>query len=292
MANTKANISTKKTRQAARVNVKRPLKRGRTSTGKRRSSQGGGTSRFRTFALPLFLSFCILVCLGALGFLGYQTVTASNFFDVARIDVAGAERSSAADVRRLVEMQTEKSGVWNADLPGIKEKLERMQWVKTAAVSRVLPNGIRVQIFERQPEALVRSTEGALLVDGEGAVIAPAREKEPEFPFAITGWNQAKSEAAGKENLERVKMYQRMLSEWKEFDLSSRVVAVDLADVREPRAVIEDSGTQVSIALGRDKFGEYLKRGINAIVGKGDMFEAVNLVGQNMILAPRKTPKD
>ena len=36
---------------------------------------------------------------------------------------------------------------------------------------------------------------------------------------------------------------------------------------------------------------EYLKRGINAIVGKGEMFEAVNLVGQNMILAPRRTAK-
>jgi hypothetical protein len=101
-----------------------------------------------------------------------------------------------------------------------------------------------------------------------------------------------KSEAAGKENLERVKIYQKMLSEWKEFNLSARVLAVNLEDIREPRAMIEDSGTVVSIALGRDKFGEYLKRGINAIVGKGEMFEAVNLVGQNMILAPRKTGRE
>ena len=287
MANTKASISTRKTRQAARVNVKRPIKRGRPSTGKRRNSQSG-PNRFRSFALPLFLSFCIVVCLGALGVLGYQTVTASDFFNVARIDVAGTERSSSSDIRRLVEMQTEKSGVWNADLPAIKEKLERVQWVKTAAVSRVLPNGIRVQIFERRPEALVRTSDGSVLVDADGVVIAPAREKEPEFPFPITGWSQAKSESAGKENLERVKIYQKMLSEWKEFNLSSRVVAVNLEDLREPRAMVEDSGTVVSIALGREKFGEYLKRGINAIVGKGEMFEAVNLVGQNMILAPRK----
>ena len=285
MANTKP-----KTRAAARVKVKRPLSRGRAATRARRSSETG-SGRFRTAALPIFLSFCILVCLGALGFLGYQTVTASDFFHVAKIDVRGTDRSSEADVRRLVEMQTEKSGVWNADLPGIKEKLEKIQWVKTAAVSRVLPNGIRVQIFERQPQALIRTSEGNLLVDAEGAVIAPAREKEAEFPFAMTGWNQVKSEAAGKENLERVKMYQKMLSEWRDFSLSARVMAVDLEDIREPRAIIEDSGTVVSIALGRDKFGEYLKRGINAIVGKGEMFEAVNLVGQNMILAPRKSGK-
>ncbi|MEP6703759.1 MAG: FtsQ-type POTRA domain-containing protein [Acidobacteriota bacterium] len=290
MSNAKPKTTIKRTRHAARVNVKRPLKSRRDSGGSRRNTRSG-PSRFRTIGLPVFLSFCILVCLGALGFLGYQTVTASDFFNVARIDVAGTERSSSADIRRLVEMQTEKSGVWNADLPAIKEKLEKVQWVKTAAVSRVLPNGIRVQIFERQPQALVKTPDGAVLVDADGTAIAAAREKEAEFPFAISGWNQTKSEAAGKENLERVKIYQKMLADWKEYNLSSRVVSVDLQDIREPRALIEDSGTVVSIALGRDKFGDYLKRGINAIVGKGDMFEAVNLVGQNMILAPRKTAK-
>lgn len=284
MAKSKLNAAPK--RSSARVKVTRPLNRRRSPGGARRSSHGG-PGRLRTVALPLFLSFCILICLGALGVVGYQTVTASDFFNVAKIDVRGTDRSSAADVRRIVEMQTERSGVWNADLPAIKEKLERTPWVRTAAVSRVLPNAIRVQIFERQPQALVRTAEGNFLVDGDGAIIAPAREKEPDYPFAMTGWSQVKSEAASKENIERVKMYQKMMSEWKEFNLSARVMSVNLEDIREPRAVIEDSGTVVSIALGRDKFGEYLKRGINAIVGKGEMFEAVNLVGQNMILAPR-----
>ena len=247
--------------------------------------------RGRSLMLPLFLSLCIVVCLAAIGFLGYQTVTASDFFDVAKIDVRGTERSSFADIRRIVEMQTEKTGVWNADLPGLKEKLEKVQFVRSAAVSRVLPNGIRVQVFEKVPQAVVRTSEGNMLIDADGSIIAPAKDKEPTLPFMMTGWNEQKSESAGKENVERVKMYQKMLAEWKEFNLSSRVLSVDLSDIREPRAVIEDSGTQVSIALGREKFGEYLKRGINAIVGKGETFEAVNLVGTNMILAPRRTQR-
>lgn len=253
---------------------------------KRGAKKGSGNAR--NFILPLFLSFCILVCLGALGFLGYQTVTASNFFDVGKIDIRGTDRSSSADIRRIIEMQTEKTGVWNADLPGLKEKLEKVQFVRAAAVSRVLPNGIRVQIFEKIPQAVVHTADGNMLVDADGSIIAPAKEKEAALPFVMNGWNEVKSEAALKENAERVKVYQKMLAEWKEFNLSSRVTSVNLADLREPRATIEDSGTQVSIALGREEFGEYLRRGINAIVGKGETFEAVNLVGQNMILAPRK----
>lgn len=280
----------KNVRKQARLKVKRPLSRRRSATVSRRSSAASG--RVRNFVLPVFLSFCILVCLGALGFLGYQTVTASDFFNVARVEVRGTERASAEDIRRMVEIQTEKSGVWNADLSGIKEKLEKLQWVRSAAVSRVLPNGIRVHVSERVPQAAVRSRGETVLVDADGFVIAPAKDKEPAFPFVLTGWNEAKSEAALKDNLERVKMYQKMLIEWKEFNLSSRVMSVDLADLREPRALIEDSGTTVSIALGRDSFAEYLKRGINAIVGKGEMFEAVNLVGSNMILAPRRQNRE
>jgi cell division septal protein FtsQ len=289
MASTKPNATVRRTRAGTRARAGRPVARRKNSPGRSRSN--AGPSRLRSVGLPLFLSFCFLICLGALGILGYQTVTASDFFNVARIEVHGTDRSSSADIRRLVEMQTEKSGVWNADLPLIKDKLERVQWVQTAAVSRVLPNGIRVHIFERQPQALVKTASGDVLVDADGAVIAPAREKEADFPFAMMGWSHVKSEAAGKENIERVKTYQKMLAEWREFNLSSRVIAVNLEDLREPRAVVEDSGTVVTIALGRDKFGEYLKRGINAIVGKGEMFEAVNLVGQNMILAPRKNEK-
>lgn len=287
MATRKPNAEVKTGRRNAKVKVKRPLAR-RKSTAAGKASAG----RLRNVVLPLFLSFCIIVCLGALGFLGYQTVTASDFFNVAKIEVRGSQRASTADVKRVVEMQTEKSGVWNADLPGIKEKVERMPFVRSAAVSRVLPNGIRVQIFERVPQALVRTSAGNILVDSDGTVIAPAQPAEPTLPFAMSGWNETKSEAAMKENAERVKLYQKMLTEWKEFDLSSRVISVDLGDIREPRAYVEDSGTTVSIALGRDKFGEYLRRGINAIVGKGDMFEAVNLVGPNMVLAPRNQQRE
>ena len=284
MAMRKSNVATKSGRKQARVKVKEPLSR-------RKSTSSSTPGRLRNFVLPLFLSFCIVICLAAIGVLGYQTVTASDFFSVAKVEVHGTERAAPADIRRVVEMQTEKSGVWNADLPGIKEKIEKMQFVKSVAVSRVLPNGIRVHVFERVPHALVRTPSGNMLVDTDGMVIAPARGEEPTLPFVMAGWNESKSEAALKENIERVKMYQKMLTEWKEFNLSSRVTLVDLSDLREPRALVEDSGTTVSIALGREKFGEYLKRGINAIVGKGDMFEAVNLVGQNMVLAPRKVGK-
>lgn len=221
--------------------------------------------------------------------LGYQSVTASNFFDVKSIDVRGVDRSSKDDISRIVASSTEKSGVWNADLPEIKAKIEKMAFVKSAAVSRVLPNGIRVNVTERVPTAVVRLSNGDFLVDGEGNVLAPATAKEAKLPVTLIGWDESKTERAVKENLERVKMFQKMMAEWQQFDLASRVSSVNLADLREPKAITEDSGMPVSISLGKEAFGEHLKRGISAIVGKGATFDAVDLVGQNMILSSRKT---
>ncbi|HKX82597.1 MAG TPA: FtsQ-type POTRA domain-containing protein [Pyrinomonadaceae bacterium] len=258
----------------------------------RKKSAPKGEGRFGSFVLPFFLSFCILICLGALGFIGYRTVTASDFFHVEKVDVRGTHRSSKTDIERIVNLQTERSGVWNADLPEMRQKIEKLSFVRSAAVSRILPNGIRVVVDEHVPQAIVRTNGGDYLVSEDGTLLARAEKAEANMPFVMLGWDETKSEKAGKDNLERLKTYRTMLTEWQQFDLASRVRFVDLSNMRELRAVTEDSGQSVSIELGRDNFGEHLKRGINAIVGKGNVFQAVNLVGANMQLEPRSQNRE
>lgn len=264
----------------------RNVKRRRPAAGKRFESRR--PSRIGSFVLPLFLSFCLLVCLTALGTVSYQSVTASNFFDVQAIEIRGVERSSKDGISRIISSSTEKSGAWNADLTEIKAKVEKLQFVKTASVSRVLPDGIRVRITERVPAAIVKLSSGNVLADSEANILAPVSGREAKLPFLMVGWDESKTEKAVKDNLERVKMYQKMLADWQQFDLASRVSSVNLADLREPKAMTEDSGLPVSISVGKDEFGEHLRMGINAIVGKGETFDAVDLVGQNMILSSRK----
>lgn len=238
--------------------------------------------------VPLVLSVAILGCLGIVFLLTYETIGASSFFRLKNVKVSGTDRASATDIEKIVTANAEKPGVWNADLLAIKQKVEGVTFVKTAAVSRRLPSGLSVTVTERVPVAIVRLNGNDFLADGEGVIIARAKADEKQIPFALLGWNEEKSEKAAKENNERLKMYQKMLTEWKDYDLAKRVKQVDLSDLREPRATLEDSGMPVTIMLGRENFGKQLADGIKAIVGKGVMFEGVNLVGQNMVLVPRK----
>ena len=274
-----------RTKSGKRVTTKRAVKR----PPRRRIAKGEDRKRvFSQFVLPLAICFSILICLGALSYLGYQNVAASDFFDVKRIDVVGVERTSKEGIENVVRMESERTGVWRSDLSELKSKVEKLPFVKTASVTRVLPSGLRVQIVERQPVALVTRSGRGYLVDADGEILSLAEGAEENLPFAMIGWDETKSEKAMKDNNERVKIYQRMVAEWRVSNVLSRVQHINLADLREPRAVISDSGTTVSIAVGRENYGENLVKGIKAIVVKGNMFEAVNLVGSNMILAPRK----
>jgi cell division protein FtsQ len=252
-----------------------PAKRRRTAKPAGRRAQSGGN--FANFFVPLFLIFCILFCLGFLGFMGYRTVTASEFFDVKKIDVRGTIYAPKNDIEKIVAANTERSGVWNADLKEIKDRVERLDFVKSAAVSRVLPDGVRVTVIERVPKAVVRLSGGDFWADEEGVIIAQVGKSESLPPFVMRGWDEAKTDKAVKDNQARVKLYQKMLEEWKTFELDKRVKVVDMTDLTEPRATVEDSGETVEIILAKDNFGKKLQSGLENIAGKGKQVAKIDV---------------
>ncbi|MEP7075542.1 MAG: FtsQ-type POTRA domain-containing protein [Acidobacteriota bacterium] len=239
----------------------------------------GRADRIRTYVLPAILIVVILGCIGFLSVMGYRTVAASEFFDVKRVDVRGVSRASKDEIEKIVTSQTQHSGVWNADLIDLKAKIEKLTFVKSAAVSRVLPNGIRVGIVERQPQAIVSLSSGDFLIDENGEIITAAKKGEDQAPVVIRGWDEAKTEKALKDNQQRIKLYQKMMVDWDQFQLAKRVKEVNLSDMQEPKAIIEDSGANISVALAKDNFAKSLKAAIEAVAGKGQKIKAVDAAG-------------
>lgn len=219
--------------------------------------------------------------------MGYRTVTASEFFDVKKVDVRGTARSSKDDIEKIVGGEAEKSGVWNTDLNEIKNRVERLAYVKSAAVSRVLPDGVRVNVIERVPKAVARIDGGDFWVDDEGVILGLVGKNEERPSFFMRGWDESRAENAQKDNQVRVKMYQKMLEDWRVFDLARRVKEVDLEDLQDPKAIVEDSGMTVSIDLGKENYGKRLQKGLEIVAGRGREIESVNLSGSREILGFR-----
>lgn len=228
--------------------------------------------------IPLALSSVLLLCIGAVAAVFYQTAAGSPFFKVRNIDIRGNIRTSTEDIRRVVAADTEKTGVWNSDIAAIKAKLEKFPFVRSASLSRELPAGIRVDVTERVPAAIVRLKAGDHLVDTEGMILVPAGG-EKDLPFALIGWDEAKSEKAQNDNLARLKLYAKMVEEWRQFDLASRVKVVDLTNVREPSATIEDSGRAIAVFVAKDNLGKSLRSAIEAVAGKGSKVRSVDAAG-------------
>lgn len=220
--------------------------------------------------------------------MGYRTATASAFFDVKTIDVRGVARLEKADIERIVNRQTAKSGVWNADLAQVKADVERLTLVKSAVVSRVLPDGLRVSITERAARAVVHLNSGDFWADDDAVIFGAVQKNEERPPFNLIGWDESKTEKAAKDNRERVKIYLKMLDEWQSFELAKRVHTVDLADLQEPQAIVQDSGETVAIILPRENYGKRLQNGLERIAGKGKEVKSIDVTGTQPSLGFRE----
>ncbi len=261
--------------------AKRPRKR----TATKRSQDSG---QFAGFLLPLFFIVGILFCLGFLSLMGYRTVTASAFFDVKAIDVRGVTRASKDDIERIVKLQTNKSGVWNADLTEIKIDVEKLMFVRSAVVSRVLPDGLRVSVNERVPRVVVQLKTGNVWFDEDSVMLGAVRDEETKPPFIMRGWDESKSDRSAKDNQERIKTYLKMIKEWSDFNLARRVEVVDLSSLQRPQAIIQDSGQEVAITLSKDDFGKKLQTGIENVVGRGNELAGIDVSENKLLLIFRK----
>ena len=129
------------------------------------------------------------------------------------------------------------------------------------------------------PSAVVHLSSGEFLVDGEGTILSKASAGDKDYPFILHGWDESKTEKAYTENVARLKLYKKMLDEWRQFDLAARVKQVDLADLKEPKAMVEDSGKSISVVVARDNLGKSLKTAIEVVSGKGAKVRSVDAAG-------------
>lgn len=252
------------------------------------NSRKNNPGRFANFFVPLFFIAGILFCLGFLSLIGYRTVTASAFFDVKTVDIRGVSHASRDDIEKIVSRQAEKPGVWNADLTEIKNNVEKLTFVKSAVVSRILPDGLRVSVKERVPRVIVRLEAGEFWTDEEAVILQAVDKNDTRTPFVLRGWDESKADKSARENQDRVKMYLKMMDEWQTFELAKRVSVVNLTNLREAQAVVQDSGENVTIILGSDNFGSRLKSGLEKIAGRGREIKSIDVSNVQGILGFRE----
>ena len=88
-------------------------------------------------------------------------------FTLASIDVSGHRYTSEREILAALAIE-QGTPILRIDPDAARTRVERLPWVKTAIVNRVLPDGIAVEITERKAAALWRHAGRDVLVDMEG----------------------------------------------------------------------------------------------------------------------------
>jgi cell division protein FtsQ len=233
--------------------VQRPAKRAGASSSRAKAS---GWRKVLVY-LPLAGKITLAVIVGLLLFAGYRAAASASFFQARNVDVSGTTRVNADEVRAIVRKGVAQTGVWRADLDAISRDLKKVAWVREAIVSRVLPDGLRVRVTEREPRAVVRTSAGKFVwVDEEAVILGQASPADQIF---MRGWDEEGNDAARVQNRERVQTFLKMAQELEAKGISRRVSEVNLGDLRDVRAQLTGDDSQIEIQLGREDFVNRLK---------------------------------
>lgn len=235
----------------------------------RRESNGEGIgSRLRSLFnyFPSLLKIVVAVVIALVVFASYRAAASATFFNVRSVEVQGTARVAKHDVQTVVRQQAEKTGVWNADLTAMAVHLERLPWVRTADVSRVLPDGIRVRISERVPRAVVRTNAGHFRWVDEEAVMLGEMLPTDQIPaFFLRGLSEEDSDTSRYENRERMKKFLELQQAWDAAGLSERVSEVNVMDIRDVRAQLAGNNSQIEVRLGSQDQGIRLQDALTVL---------------------------
>ena len=135
----------------------------------------------------IFLVLLAFVALSALCLVGYRSLLRSPLLQVTRIQVNGCQH---LDPQAVIQQAGIPSGtnILSLDLDGVRKRLTQHPWIAAAAISREIPDRIRIEIEERKPVALVKGHE-FYLADQQGACFAKAAPSEHTGLPIITGFD-------------------------------------------------------------------------------------------------------
>ena len=151
--------------------------------------------------------------------------------------------------------------VLQVPLDARRGEIEKISWVESASVQRILPNRIRVELIERTPIAFLRNGNVLALIDAHGVILDRPQGEDLQFPI-VSGVSE---DLSLDQREKRMLVFQEFI---KDIDLvragsSERVSEVELANPKDLRVVMTGlagptDSQAVTIHFGSGEFtGKY-----------------------------------
>jgi cell division protein FtsQ len=117
-------------------------------------------------------------------FLGYRFITHTPYFDINKVNTTGINYLSTKALNTWTGTIIGEN-IFQLDLSEFSEKLAAHPWIYSAAVRRVFPQGINIEIKERTPFARIK-LDKLYIMDNYGILLGPEASNLTKLPL-ITG---------------------------------------------------------------------------------------------------------
>ena len=175
------------------------------------------------------------------------------------IELAGDAPNSRAQVMEKMREVVGRN-VFQISLAERKQELEKIPWIESATVSRLLPNRLRVVVQERTPVAFIALGGRIALIDAQGVVmdLPPGVPDNYSFPV-ILGMNESDPLST---RAPRMQTYMRLMHELDGGDggpqaktqYSHDLEEVDLSDPEDVKVTAKGGSGPVLLHLGNENF--------------------------------------
>jgi cell division protein FtsQ len=213
---------------------------------RRKKFGGKNLSRYRTiFSGLLIVAGCAVVAYAAGNFLLHSPKVL--LLRPEQVEVTGNHIVSREAVLTPFYKDRGRS-VLRIPLDARRGEVEKINWVQSASIQRILPNRVRIDISERTPIAFVRNGSEIALIDEYGKILDRPRGEDFRFPV-VTGITDTVPDGDRQKRMQNYKEFIRSI-DMAHPHSSDQVSEVDLSNPRELRVVMAGiPGTKATQAV-------------------------------------------
>jgi cell division protein FtsQ len=161
--------------------------------------------------------------------------------------IHGLVNASRWKVQRVFAGDYDRS-IYLIPLEERRRRLEAIDWIESATVSRVWPDRVVVRIRERHPVAFVNLRRGVQLIDAFGKLLEPPAQSQFTFPV-LSGITDTDTDA---QCYQHVLTFLRVHSEMGY--LMKEISEVDTTDAENVRLVAQVEHRAVILLVGEGEF--------------------------------------
>ncbi len=229
--------------------------------GRRTEEARGPWWRPRTKWGRIFLGVGALTVVGVLLTAGYIFKTyleRDSRFRIAagsNIQASGLTEVTRADILPVFGEDIGRN-IFFVPLSQRRKQLEKIPWVQSATVMRLLPDQLRISVVERTPVAFVRHGQQIGLVDANGVLLAMAAASMTKHHYSfpvVTGIDPGDPLPSRKA---RMAVYGRLIGDLDSTGqhLSEQISEIDLTDPEDARVLMPEPGADILAHFGDDQF--------------------------------------